>query len=95
MGRAFRMSKADEYIPEFTKGESIPIASLSLPEGKTSPPEYLTEAELIGLMVMYYYYSPLALSTRLYLAFRNKMVLALMQVFLHISTIFVNAIMWR
>lgn len=45
------MSKADEYIPEFTKGESIPIASLSLPEGKTSPPEYLTEAELIGLMV--------------------------------------------
>lgn len=48
-----RMSKADEYIPEFTKGESVPIASLSLPEGKTSPPEYLTEAELIGLMVLY------------------------------------------
>lgn len=48
-----RMSKADEYIPEFTKGESVPIASLSLPEGKTSPPEYLTEAELIGLMVIY------------------------------------------
>lgn len=48
-----RMSKADEYIPEFTKGESVPISSLSLPEGKTSPPEYLTEAELIGLMVLY------------------------------------------
>lgn len=51
IGGGDRMSKADEYIPEFTKGESIPIASLSLPEGKTSPPEYLTEAELIGLMV--------------------------------------------
>ncbi|KAI9278245.1 DNA topoisomerase [Phascolomyces articulosus] len=40
----------DEPIPEFTKGETLPIVSLTLREGKTSPPDYLTEAELIGLM---------------------------------------------
>ncbi|KAI9314572.1 DNA topoisomerase [Dichotomocladium elegans] len=44
------MSKADEYIPEFSKGETLPVVSLALQEGKTSPPDYLTEAELIGLM---------------------------------------------
>ncbi|KAI8141544.1 DNA topoisomerase [Fennellomyces sp. T-0311] len=40
----------DEPIPDFQKGESLPITSLTLREGKTSPPDYLTEAELIGLM---------------------------------------------
>lgn len=44
------ITKADEYIPDFKQGEVLPIASVNLTEGKTSPPDYLTEAELIGLM---------------------------------------------
>ena len=40
----------DEPIPDFQKGENLPIVSITLREGKTSPPDYLTEAELIGLM---------------------------------------------
>ena len=37
-------------LPEMSKGESIPIANVELHQGKTSPPPYLSEAELIGLM---------------------------------------------
>jgi DNA topoisomerase-3 len=44
------MGRTDEYIPEFKKGDVLDIESVSLSEGKTSPPDYLTESELIGLM---------------------------------------------
>ena len=44
------ITKADEYIPEFKQAEVLNITSVNLTEGKTSPPDYLTEAELIGLM---------------------------------------------
>ncbi|CAO3611618.1 unnamed protein product [Cunninghamella echinulata] len=41
---------SDEYIPEFKEGQVVQIKSINLHEGKTSPPAYLTESELIGLM---------------------------------------------
>ncbi|KAI8379543.1 DNA topoisomerase [Radiomyces spectabilis] len=44
------MAKTDEYIPDFKEGEILPVTALSIQEGKSSPPDYLTEAELIGLM---------------------------------------------
>ncbi|PRW60157.1 DNA topoisomerase 3-beta isoform X1 [Chlorella sorokiniana] len=37
-------------LPPLQRGETIPIAEVELHQGKTSPPDYLTEAELIGLM---------------------------------------------
>ncbi|KAH8552837.1 DNA topoisomerase [Umbelopsis sp. PMI_123] len=44
------MSKANEYLPEFTEGEVVPVTDTKLADGQTSPPDYLTEAELIELM---------------------------------------------
>ncbi|OZJ02901.1 hypothetical protein BZG36_04922 [Bifiguratus adelaidae] len=41
---------ADEYIPTFTKGEKLDILEMKLGEGQTSPPDYLTESEVIELM---------------------------------------------
>ena len=41
----------DDALPEGIKqGESLPIRKLELYEGETSPPGYLTEADLIGKM---------------------------------------------
>lgn len=40
----------DEAIPPFTEGERIAINDVRMCEGLTSPPDYLTEAELITLM---------------------------------------------
>lgn len=48
---ALRMSKANEYLPEFTEGEVVPVSDAKLADGQTSPPDYLTESELIELMV--------------------------------------------
>ncbi|KAG0188409.1 hypothetical protein DFQ28_004897 [Apophysomyces sp. BC1034] len=45
------LNKADEYIPEFKKDDILPISALVIQEGKTGPPDYLTESELIGLMI--------------------------------------------
>ncbi|ORX62280.1 prokaryotic type I DNA topoisomerase [Hesseltinella vesiculosa] len=44
------ITKSDEYIPEFNKGEILAVKAIQMTEGKTSAPDYLTEAELIGLM---------------------------------------------
>ncbi|GAA5817347.1 hypothetical protein MFLAVUS_010891 [Mucor flavus] len=44
------INKADESIPDFKQGETLSVSSVILTEGKTSPPDYLTESELIGLM---------------------------------------------
>ncbi|KAL1358200.1 DNA topoisomerase 3-beta isoform X1 [Arachis hypogaea] len=40
----------DKNIPSFTKGQKIEVSKLDLYEGTTSPPDYLTESELISLM---------------------------------------------
>lgn len=45
-----RITKADEYIPDFKQGDTLDVTAVKLSEGKTSPPDYLTESELIGLM---------------------------------------------
>ena len=39
-----------ESLPEVHEGESMPISSVELHQGKTSAPDYLTESDLIGLM---------------------------------------------
>ena len=40
----------DDPLGEIERGESLPIATVELRQGATSPPPYLSEAELIGLM---------------------------------------------
>ncbi|KAL6185655.1 hypothetical protein ACLB2K_041785 [Fragaria x ananassa] len=40
----------EKNLPQFTKGEKIEVARVDLHEGMTSPPEYLSESELISLM---------------------------------------------
>lgn len=39
-----------EPLPPLLKGEKVAVSEVELVAGKTSPPNYLTEAELIGLM---------------------------------------------
>lgn len=41
---------SDDPIPPFTEGERVKINEVRLEESQTSPPGYLTEAELITLM---------------------------------------------
>ncbi|KAJ2957588.1 hypothetical protein NQZ79_g6685 [Umbelopsis isabellina] len=45
------MSKANEYLPSFAQGETVEVIESKLGDGQTSPPDYLTESELIELMV--------------------------------------------
>jgi DNA topoisomerase-3 len=45
------MSKANEYLPTFAQGETVEVIETRLADGQTSPPDYLTESELIELMV--------------------------------------------
>lgn len=40
----------DEQLPELKKGDKLSVKDLRLTERQTSPPDYLTEAELITLM---------------------------------------------
>ena len=40
----------NDPLPPFSKGEMVPIKEVELYAGKTTPPDHLTEAELIGLM---------------------------------------------
>ncbi|CAI5990792.1 unnamed protein product [Closterium sp. NIES-65] len=40
----------DKGLPTFVQGESVALSAVELYEGRTSPPDYLTESELIGLM---------------------------------------------
>lgn len=44
---------SDEYVPEFKQGEKLDIVELRLNEGLTSPPDYLTESEVIELVCYY------------------------------------------
>ncbi|CAJ0845269.1 1164_t:CDS:10 [Entrophospora sp. SA101] len=40
----------DENLPDFRKGENLNLVNYKLTEGLTSPPDYFTESEVIGLM---------------------------------------------
>ncbi|CAI5500630.1 unnamed protein product, partial [Closterium sp. Naga37s-1] len=44
------LAVGDEGLPAFVQGESVALSAVELYEGRTSPPDYLTESELIGLM---------------------------------------------
>eukprot|EP00271_Cylindrocystis_brebissonii_P005978 TRINITY_DN1845_c0_g1_i9.p1 TRINITY_DN1845_c0_g1~~TRINITY_DN1845_c0_g1_i9.p1 ORF type:complete len:630 (+),score=80.22 TRINITY_DN1845_c0_g1_i9:2116-4005(+) len=44
------LAVSDEGLPTFHEGEAVGLATVELHEGKTSPPDYLTESELISLM---------------------------------------------
>lgn len=39
-----------QELPNYQQGESVKLTSSQLQEGKTSPPKYMTESELIALM---------------------------------------------
>jgi len=41
---------ADKELPEFTQGETFIPDHLGMPESQTTPPNLLTEADLISLM---------------------------------------------
>lgn len=43
-------AEAQRAIPSYAEGDRVPVRALRLSEGLTSPPGYLTESELIGLM---------------------------------------------
>ena len=49
-GCLYRMRGRLQWITDAAQGQRLPISSLSVAPGKTSPPAYLTEAELIGIM---------------------------------------------
>ncbi|XP_009371098.1 DNA topoisomerase 3-beta isoform X1 [Pyrus x bretschneideri] len=40
----------EKNLPQFTKGEKLEVSKVDLHEGLTSPPDYLSESELISLM---------------------------------------------
>ncbi|KAJ4460313.1 putative DNA topoisomerase 3-beta-1 [Paratrimastix pyriformis] len=44
------MQRRDEVLPDFRQGQHVTVTSVELREGRTSPPDYLTESELITLM---------------------------------------------
>lgn len=41
---------ADQYIPDFNVGQKVILGLVDVKSGMTSPPDYLTESELISLM---------------------------------------------
>ncbi|CAG8848910.1 11251_t:CDS:2, partial [Racocetra persica] len=41
---------SDKTMPELHQDEILKVTSVKLVEGKTSPPDYLTESEVISLM---------------------------------------------
>merc|ERR1719498_379217 len=40
----------DTYVPDFKKGESVPVKSVGVGTHKTRAPPYLSESDLLGLM---------------------------------------------
>ena len=48
--KTFLQEQADKPLPELTKGENIPVSSVSVKEGKTSPPKHYTEDTLLSAM---------------------------------------------
>lgn len=43
-------SLTDQFLPDFNNGKTYPINTIKVRRGQTSPPGYLTESELIGVM---------------------------------------------
>ncbi|KAG2490592.1 hypothetical protein HYH03_010985 [Edaphochlamys debaryana] len=41
---------ATDTLPPLSPGEQLPLSEVELYQGRTSPPDYLTESDLIGLM---------------------------------------------
>lgn len=48
--KAYLQEQADRPLPELTEGQNIPIASVFVKEGKTSPPKHYTEDTLLSAM---------------------------------------------
>lgn len=44
------LAMKDEYISDFEAVKTCPVTDILCQEGQTSPPDYLTESELIELM---------------------------------------------
>lgn len=44
------LAVSEKNLPQFTEGEKIELSKVELYEGKTAPPDYLSESELISLM---------------------------------------------
>lgn len=48
--KAYLREQADKSLPELTEGQSVPVSSVSVKEGKTSPPKHYTEDTLLSAM---------------------------------------------
>ena len=48
--KACLQEQADKPLPELAEGQSIPVASVSVKEGRTSPPKHFTEDTLLSAM---------------------------------------------
>lgn len=48
--RTYLQEQADKPLPELTEGQSVPVASVSVKEGKTTPPKHYTEDTLLSAM---------------------------------------------
>ena len=48
--KAYLQEHADKPLPELTEGQGVPVASISVKEGKTSPPKHYTEDTLLSAM---------------------------------------------
>ncbi|CAG8633681.1 5722_t:CDS:2, partial [Racocetra fulgida] len=46
---AYRRTMSDKTMPELHQDEILKVTNVKLVEGKTSPPDYLTESEVISL----------------------------------------------
>ncbi|CAL0328031.1 unnamed protein product [Lupinus luteus] len=44
------LAVSDKNLPSFIKGQKIEVSKMELYEGSTTPPDYLTESDLISLM---------------------------------------------
>ena len=48
--KTYLQEQADKPLPELTEGQSVPVASVSVKEGKASPPKHYTEDTLLSAM---------------------------------------------
>jgi len=48
--KAYIQEQADKPLPELKEGQNIPVASVSIKEGKTSPPKHYSEDTLLSAM---------------------------------------------
>ncbi len=48
--KAYVQEQADKALPELKEGQNIPVASVSIKEGKTSPPKHYSEDTLLSAM---------------------------------------------